>query len=165
MMHRGLFRRIVRRNPEIINRMQDEKDRRRSFIQFIKFCIVGASNTLLGYAIYAAVVYVFDRLQILTNYDYVAGNVISWVISVAWSFYWNNRFVFNRHKRRGAEIIAAVCKCYASYAVTGLLLTNILSVIWIRGFGVSKYIAPAMNLCFTIPVNFLLNKFWAFGEK
>jgi putative flippase GtrA len=32
-------------------------------------------------------------------------------------------------------------------------------------FGVSKLIAPILNLLVSVPVNFLLNKFWAFRTK
>ena len=48
----------------------------------------------------------------------------------------------------------------------GKYLSNILSYVWIRVFGISRYLAPLINLVVSIPVNFLMNKLWAFkGEK
>ena len=60
----------------------------------------------------------------------------------------------------------ALLKTYISYGFTGIILSNILSYVWIRVFGISKYLAPLINLVVSIPVNFLMNKLWAFkGEK
>ena len=36
---------------------------------------------------------------------------------------------------------------------------------WIDACGVSEYVAPIINLLVTVPLNFLLNKFWAFKAK
>ena len=48
-------------------------------------------------------------------------------------------------------------KTYISYAGTGIVLSNILLAIWIEVFGISKVIAPLINLMVTIPINFLIN--------
>ena len=133
--------------------------------QFIKFCFVGLSNTIVAYITYVVVVFILQKANVLTNVDYYVGNVISWIVGVAWSFYWNNRFVFNEEKREGRAIFAALLKCYASYAFSGLLIQNLLSWLWVDQLGISKYIAPIINLIVTIPLNFLLNKFWAFKKN
>ena len=52
-----------------------------------------------------------------------------------------------------------------SYAGTGLVLNNILLVIWIEGLKMHEMLGPIINLFITIPLNFLLNKFWAFRGK
>lgn len=44
-------------------------------------------------------------------------------------------------------------KTYISYAGTGIVLSNILLAIWIEVFGISKVIAPLINLMVTIPIN------------
>ena len=56
-------------------------------------------------------------------------------------------------------------KTYISYAFTGILLTNILSYIWIEMMKMSKYIAPLLNLIVSVPINYILNKNWAFQAK
>ena len=141
------------------------KEKQSSFEQFVRFCIVGLSNTLLSYAIYAATVFILQKSDLFPKGDYFIGNVISWVLSVAWSFYWNNRFVFNEEKRSGKQIFFSLIKCYASYAFSGLILTNILSWVWIDKLGINRYIAPFINLIISVPVNFFMNKFWAFSNK
>lgn len=47
-----------------------------------------------------------------------------------------------------------------------LILTSEMFGIWVTIFHISKYIAPLINLVISVPINFLINKFWAFkGDK
>jgi len=131
-----------------------------SFLQFIKFCLVGVSNTLISYALYTATVFVLTPLNF--KYDYVVANLISFILSVLWSFYWNNRYVFTIDENSERSIGKALIKTYISYSFSGILLTNILSWLWIDVLGINKYIAPLINLIVSVPLNFILNKFWAF---
>ncbi len=123
--------------------------------QFIKFGIVGLSNTALSYIIYAALVYV--------GLYYITASVIAFVLSVLNSFFWNNKYVFkpgDDQQRRG--IWGALIKTYISYSFTGLVLSNILLYFFVDILHISEYIAPLIGLVITIPVNFVLNKKWAF---
>ena len=100
------------------------------------------------------------------RYDYILGNTIAFLLSVLWSFYWNSRYVFGLEEGEKRSPWKALLKTYISYGFTGIILSNILSYVWIRVFGISKYLAPLINLVVSIPVNFLMNKLWAFkGEK
>lgn len=63
-------------------------------IQFIKFGIVGFSNTVISYVLYTGGLLLFRKLRIFGSIDYLAAQLIAFVISVLWSFYWNNRYVF-----------------------------------------------------------------------
>ena len=128
--------------------------------QFFKFGIVGLSNTLVGYAINVLVLLILQSVAL--RCDYVIANVVSFLVSVLWSFYWNNKYVFTVTKGEQRVWWKALLKTYLSYAFTGILLNNILSWLWIEKLSVSKYIAPLINLIVSAPVNFLLNKFWAF---
>ena len=60
---------------------------------------------------------------------------------------------------------AALFKTYVSYGFTGLILNNILSVLWVSVLHISKMLAPIINLVISIPINFFMNKLWAFGKK
>ena len=127
--------------------------------QFIKFGMVGVTNTLLSYFLNVGVLYLLK--DAVLSYDYVIANVVSFLISVLWSFYWNNRLVFDTKQGTG-NILRALLKTYIAYSVTGILLNNILSFVWIDILSVSKLVAPMINLIFSVPINFLLNKYWAF---
>ena len=41
----------------------------------------------------------------------------------------------------------------------------VLSVLWVQVFHISEFIAPIINLLVSVPLNFIINKFWAFREK
>ena len=82
---------------------------------------------------------------------YIIANIIGFLISVLNAYYWNNKYVFARNEKNNTP--KKLLKVYISYGSTFLLVD-----IW----HVSEYIAPIINLCITIPLNFILNKLWAF---
>lgn len=129
-----------------------------NIIQFIKFGLVGLSNTAISYFIYA--------LLVSLNVHYVVANVIAFVVSVMNSFYWNSKYVFKKADDKKRCVWKALLKTFISYGSTGLILSNILLILFVEKFKCSKYIAPLIILVVTIPLNFILNKFWAFkGNK
>ncbi len=130
-------------------------------LQFFKFGIVGLSNTVISYVIYVIALLVFQTVSVSENIDYLAAQVIAFILSVLWSFYWNNKYVFDDVGRE-RNIVQALLKTYISYAFTGLFLNSILAVLWVQVFDINKMFAPIINLLISVPVNFVMNKFWAF---
>ena len=116
------------------------------FFQFVRFGLVGVTNTLIGYFINVGVLLALAPAKV--SWDYFAGNIVSFVLSVLWSFYWNNRFVFTKKDGETRNLWKALLKTYASYSLTGLVLTNIMSWIWVDLLGISKFVAPIINLLF-----------------
>ena len=100
-----------------------------------------------------------------SSYDYIIASVISFVISVYWSFYWNDKLVFILEEGKQRSKWKSLIKTYISYSVTGLFLSMILLYIWVDFLDVSEYIASIINLIITVPLNFIINKFWAFKAK
>lgn len=135
-----------------------------SFLQFIKFGIVGVSNTIVSYVIYVSFLLIFQRTEIFQNTDYLIAQFIAFLLSVLWSFYWNRKFVF-KAEHGAVSWPKALLKTYISYAFTGIFLNSILSVFWIEYLNLSKMIAPIANLLLNVPLNFIMNKFWAFRKK
>ena len=74
----------------------------------------------------------------------------------------NRKFVFKSENEEKQSALKQLLKVYASYSITGLFLNAILLFIEETYFGIPHYIATLMNLIVTIPLNFLLNKLWAF---
>ena len=127
------------------------------FVQFVQFCVVGLSNTLISYLIYAAFV--------LLGWNYILGSIVGFVVSVTNSFYWNNKYVFKQENGKHRSILASYVKTFLSYAATGLVLANILLVIWVELLHLPELLGPIVSLLVTIPLNFILNKLWAFRNK
>lgn len=132
-------------------------------IQFAKFGIVGVTNTILSYALNVGVLFILMPFDL--SFDYLVANVISFVISVLWSFYWNNKYVFNVGNGEKRVLWKTLIKTYISYGFSGIILNNILSWLWITIIGISKFIAPLINLIVSVPLNFFINKWWAFKTE
>lgn len=149
--------------------------------QIIRFGLVGISNTIVSYVIYAVAFALTD--------NYFLANVLSWLLSVLHAYFWQNVFVFKEDKNAQKRVWWKVLlKTYAAYAFTGLLLNNLLLWLWVdvidisrfctrianglMGIGIvltdrelSGYLGPVLNMFVTIPVNFVMNKFWAYRQK
>ena len=131
-----------------------------SLVQFVKFGIVGLSNTILSYLLNVGVLLLLQPYGL--SWDYIAGNVVAFILSVLWSFYWNNKYVFSVEEGQKRNLWGALLKTYVSYGFTGIVLNNVLSYLWINALSISKFVAPLLNLIISIPLNFIINKLWAF---
>ena len=127
------------------------------FIQFVRFGLVGVSNTLISYISYL--------LFVLLGCHYLLASILSFVVSVTNSFYWNNRYVFREEEGKKRSWRHTYIKTFLAYASTGLVLNNILLILWVDVLHISELIAPLINLVVTIPLNYLINKFWAFKSN
>ena len=129
-----------------------------NIIDFIKFGLVGVVNTFTSYGIVNTCFYVFHIHEQISN-------LIAFLISVIVSFTLNSIFVFKKKPKSIKDLLYTLGKTYMSYAFTGLFLTAILIEIECNKIGIPLYIASFMNLIITVPINFILNKFWAFRKK
>lgn len=136
-----------------------------SLLQFVKFGIVGLSNTVISYVLYVGALLIFQKNHWIPTMDYLIAQVIAFVLSVLWSFYWNNKYVFKKNEGEERSLLQALIKTYISYAFTGLFLNSILSVLWVEVLSIPKIVAPIINLLVSVPLNFIMNKFWAFRKK
>ena len=121
------------------------------------------TNTVISYVLNVLVLLALKPLNV--SWDFIAGNMVAFILSVLWSFYWNNRFVFTVQEGQHRSIWKALLKTYVAYGFTGIILNNILSWLWINVLDISKFIAPLINLVISVPVNFIINKMWAFKTE
>lgn len=165
----------------------DEKKTNKNLLktlwQLVKFGLVGISNTLVSYAIYNLFYFVLIK-------NVHVAIVMSFVISVLNAWVWQTLFVFKEQEDGEKRVWWWVLiKTYISYSFTGLFLAEILTIIWLKtihiqdylgslmdwvnGFGIVNYgttydfavaIAPFLNMVITIPLNFIINKFWAYKQ-
>ena len=138
--------------------VQDE-EKVKTLAQAIRFALVGVSNTVLAYVLYAVSLYCFRNMHLFGEYAYLASQAVSFILSVLWSFCLNRSMVFVDHHR---SLLGSLIRTYCSYAITGLFLSSALLIVWIKVLHVPEMIAPLLNLVITVPLNFLLNKYWAF---
>lgn len=122
------------------------------FAQFIKFGIVGITNVLVTYGVY----YVLIFLKV----NYLIANTIGYVAGILNSYYWNNKYVFKNSIYNSTK---KLIKVFASYFIT-YILNIILLYCLVQRMGILETVAPVIVIVATIPINFLLNKFWAFKK-
>lgn len=124
------------------------------FVQFVKFGSVGVSNTVISLVVYYILVYF--------NIHPVIANAGGFVVSVINSYYWNSRYVFKEKTETNSK--KAFTKVTASYGIS-FIVSTLLIELFVDVMHISKYIAPLLRLLVTVPLNFILNKKWAFKEK
>lgn len=149
--------------------------------QFIKFSLVGVSNTLISEGIYAVLV--------LLRMHYLPASFIGFSLSVINAYYWNNKYVF-KAQEDGEERIwwKVFIKTYITY-FWGYLANAALLALWIDIVKISRFMEPfgawfaehgmvqldaqtlgsllaaGINLLITVPMNFVINKYWAFKKS
>lgn len=149
--------------------------------QFIKFGMVGVSNTLISEGIYC--ILVFFRMPYLPAY------FLGFTLSVLNAYYWNNKYVFKADPEQGGRVWWKVLlKTYAAY-FGGFLVSSALLVFWIDLIQLSQYLgglaemlaehglirfdaeflgkisAAGLNLLITVPLNYFINKYWAYKNN
>ena len=131
--------------------LNDNENLFKLVVQFIKFGIVGALNTLISLAVYYIFIFISDDL-------YLIGNAVGLVAGIINSYYWNGKYVF---ADTGKREIKTFLKTFVSYSFTFALSTSMLFIM-VEYMNISNKLAPIIVLTVTIPLNFILNKFWAF---
>lgn len=164
------------------------RDKIKSFLQFIKFCIVGLSNTIICEGIYVVLLFF--------GVHYLAANIIGNVISILNAYYWSNKYVFKAEEGEQRVWWKVLLKTYATYGFSMLLSAGLL-VFWLEIVKLEQYMGPvlsllgnlgilgalskvsivleakilseilaaAVNLIITIPLNYVINKYWAFQKE
>lgn len=135
-------------------------------LQFVKFGLVGVSNTAISYGIEMLCYYVlFANVAWADNIRIVITSVLAFLISVTHSYYWNNRYVFGTGTRKTAlQHLRAYLKTVVCYGVTGLVISPLMKM-RLSSMGVPYWIASLGSLVVTIPLNFIMNKLWAFRPQ
>lgn len=127
---------------------------RQTALQLLKFGIVGVSNNLINYIAY--------YILLKCNIHYILANSIGYLLGIFNSYYWNNRIVFRAQKR--GKTRKKFFRVFVCYGFT-YIITTILLFLFVEKFIIPKVFAPILVLFITVPINFLLNKFWAFKEE
>ena len=135
-------------------------------VQFIKFGLVGVSNTLISYGTEMLLYYVLLKdVAWPEKAKIIATSAIAFIISVTNSYYWNHRYVFkSTDSRTWKEHLTTYIKTMLCYGVTGLVISPVLKIL-LSKVGVPYWMSTIVSLVVSIPLNFVLNKFWAYNDN
>lgn len=153
----------------------------KKILQFVKFVLVGVSNTLISEGIYV--------LLVCLGMHYALATFIGFSISVLNAYYWGNRYIFKQQEGEEKRVWWKVLlKTYVAYG-GGFILDIILLFLWIDVLHISQIMHPLVDLCHVIgiagmdaelmgelvakainviiivPLNFVVNKYWAYKQK
>lgn len=124
--------------------------------QFVKFGIVGIINNAISLAVYYSVIYFNSEL-------YLVGNALGFLVSTLNAYLLNSKFVFRPKERKVFSKVQLV-KTYAMYTFS-LCISMVFLYVLVQWLSVSEKIAPICSLMVTVPLNFLLNRFWVYKEQ
>ena len=154
--------------------------------QFIKFGLVGVLSTCINYG-------TFMLLSSLGLY-YLIAYMMGFILSTFNAFCWGNWVVFKEDKTKVARVWwKSLLKVYAVYVV-GFLVSSFLMWLWVdivhlgqyflfltdfvtsilsivnitpsdMTLFLSKTIGFCIDICITLPINFMMNKLWAYRQK
>lgn len=130
-------------------------------VQVLLFALVGFSSALVNLGIYNLVLWGLQFLGWLPDIDFLIAQFFGFVISVAWAFWFNRRYVFCTPSAPWKE---SLIKVYVVYSITGIGLSSLLSLLWVHVYGIPKEVVTLVNDILCFPVNFLLNKYWSFRK-
>jgi putative flippase GtrA len=127
--------------------------RRTIFRQFIKFCLVGASNFLIDFLVYLLMTRLFGL-------HYIPASVISFAVAVTWSFEWNRKWTF---RYQGSDLKWQYVKFFTANIISLCLNLGLLTLL-IELFHIPDLWAKAVSSLIVAVFNFSLNRFWTFKK-
>lgn len=118
--------------------------------QFVKFGIVGVSNTLITLAVYTVLLKVFGVW-------YVAASAVGFLVGAANGFVWNRRWTFSQHVGDALTPVRwfAVQGC-------GLGLDLLLIYLLVQHAGLDKLLGQVCATAVVTVLTFFANRAWTF---
>ena len=129
------------------------KIKKQTCTQFIKFGVVGVSNTLIT----AIVIWVL--LKQLNTSDYLA-NIAGYIVGLINSFIWNRKWTFASKSSLKAQILKFILTFALSYLFqlgNLYLLLNYTSI--------DPFVCQLLSIVVYTVINFLMNKYFTFKEN
>jgi len=122
-------------------------------VQFVKFGIVGVSNTLLFLAVYTLLV---EGLGVW----YLAASAIGFVIGATNGFLLNRRWTFREHVGDALTPVR-----WGIVQGCGLLLNLALVAGCVEGLGMDELVGQAVAIAIVVVVTFAANRAWTFRTR
>ena len=118
--------------------------------QLIRFILVGAFNTILGYGI------IFFFMYII-NLSPEFSNVIGYMATLIVSYFLHRRYTFRIEQKKNIMFFYFLMVFIISYCANLAILVILVRAMSIHA-GISQFVAGAVYVC----TSYLLNKYYAF---
>lgn len=119
--------------------------------EFIKFSIVGVSNTLITLISY--------NILISLGINYIISNIVGYAFGTINGFIWNKKWVFKSNKQSSILFVKFIIVnlITLSFSTMGLLIL-------VNNLNSNKVVAQIMATFITLTINYTLNKLWTFSQ-
>ncbi len=131
--------------------------------QFIRFGCVGAVNTLVDMLVYWLTLLLLGNGAPLGEHNYLLAQLLGFVAGTLNAYFMNGKFVFAGADGKRKKDLKRLVRTFIGYGFT-FALSELLLWVWIDCAGIPKLPAKLINLCVTVPLNFIINRFWTFRE-
>lgn len=121
-------------------------------LQFVKFGIVGVSNTLISFAVYTLLLKVFGVW-------YVAASGIGFSVGAVNGFLWNRAWTFRGHVGDALTPVR-----WFVVQTCGLLIDLGLVYLFVDGLGLDELVGQAVTTAMVTVLTFFVNRAWTFKE-
>jgi putative flippase GtrA len=118
--------------------------------QFVKFGIVGVSNTLIFFLVYTLLLKVFGVW-------YVAASGIGFAVGATNGFLWNRRWTFRGHVGDALTPVR-----WFVVQTSGLFLNLGLVYLFVDGAGLGELLGQAVTIVIVTLTTFFANRAWTF---
>jgi putative flippase GtrA len=119
--------------------------------QFIRFLIVGVSNTAISLVVY--------RVLLALGVWYVVSAPIAWAAGVVNGYVFNSRWTFAAPDTGRARLL------YALFGAIGAGVAAVLVLAFVRGAGLGKFEAYLAAAPLVTVSTFLANRYWTFSDR
>ncbi|PLS04319.1 GtrA family protein [Neobacillus cucumis] len=120
--------------------------------KLLKFGLVGVGNTLLSIGCYI--------LFVKLGMHYLLANILSYLIGLLNSYYWNKKWVFQYTERH--------LSVFVKFIIVNLVVLSINTSIlyfFVKIIGWNQYLSQLIATGLGMGINFILNKKWTFEPR
>ena len=138
-----------------------------AFRELFVYGVVGVLTTVVNYVVYFGVTRLAALVAGVTPEHaalIAAGNVLSWIASVAFAFWANKKYVF-RSPDWGKATLKKEVPGFVAARLFSLVLDIALMELMVHAIGIGDLIAKLVSNVVVIIVNYFLSKFWIFRKK
>jgi putative flippase GtrA len=131
---------------------------KKSGLQFIKFCFVGASGVVVNLVVFNLTIQLW-RLAAgssPTAAEYL-GNLLGFVVSVLTNYYLNRRWTF-----RSSGAVKTELPKFFTVSVVAYLVNLGVFTLARHGLHLDDNVSQLIAIACVMPINFILNKLWSF---
>ena len=123
--------------------------------QFVRFSLVGVSNTLVFYAAYLGVLWL--------GFSFVAAATVGTVIGIVNSYVLNKIFTFRSGKKSSGKLLGEKIRFVTVYVAQYFVNIAVISVC-VNIFGIRPELAGLPSIGIAVIVSFFGHKYWTFRK-